>query len=67
MSHTAGAGDVDAGRAWRMVRRPSDMNEYAQQIREYRNQDKGKAYGKVFVKGMWRCTSEKVPYLCVCA
>jgi hypothetical protein len=34
-----------------MVRRPSDMNEYAQQIREYRNQEKGKAYGKVFVKG----------------
>ncbi|KAH6914354.1 hypothetical protein BKA70DRAFT_1558314 [Coprinopsis sp. MPI-PUGE-AT-0042] len=50
VSHTNGAGDVDAGRAWRMVRRPSDMNEYAQQIREYRNQEKGKAYGKVFVK-----------------
>jgi len=27
------------------------QNEYAKQIREYRAQDKGKAYGKVFVKG----------------
>ena len=27
-------------------------NEYAKEIREYRNQDKGKAYGKVFVKGI---------------
>ena len=25
VSHMAGAGDLDAGRAWRMVRRPSDM------------------------------------------
>ncbi|KAF9567977.1 hypothetical protein CPC08DRAFT_655423 [Agrocybe pediades] len=50
VSHMAGPGDVDSGRAWRMVRRPSDMNEYAKQIKEYRAQDKGKAYGKVFVK-----------------
>ncbi|KAF8160762.1 hypothetical protein B0H34DRAFT_697981 [Crassisporium funariophilum] len=50
ISHMAGPGDVDAGRAWRTVRRPSDMNEYAKQIKEYRSQDKGKAYGKVFVK-----------------
>ncbi|KDR75165.1 hypothetical protein GALMADRAFT_69760 [Galerina marginata CBS 339.88] len=50
ISHMAGPGDVDSGRAWRTVRRPSDMNEYAKQIREYRAQDKGKAYGKVFVK-----------------
>ncbi|KAG2016127.1 hypothetical protein CC2G_009328 [Coprinopsis cinerea AmutBmut pab1-1] len=50
VSHNSAAGDVDAGRAWRTVRRPSDMNEYAKQIREYRAQDKGKAYGKVFVK-----------------
>lgn len=27
------------------------QNEYAKQIKEYRAQDKGKAYGKVFVKG----------------
>ena len=68
ISHMAGPGDVNSGRAWRTVRRPSDMvffvpsswpehalmsvqNEYAKQIREYRAQDKGKAYGKVFVKG----------------
>ncbi|TFK23955.1 hypothetical protein FA15DRAFT_620133 [Coprinopsis marcescibilis] len=50
VSHMAGAGDLDNGRAWRIVRRPSDMNEYAKQIRDYRAQDKGKAYGKVFVK-----------------
>ncbi|PPQ98778.1 hypothetical protein CVT24_003336 [Panaeolus cyanescens] len=50
VSHSNGAGDLNAGRAWRAVRRPSDMNEYAKQIREYRAQDKGKAYGKVFVK-----------------
>ncbi|KAH9485096.1 Septin ring organizing protein mid2 [Psilocybe cubensis] len=50
VSHMAGPGDVDTGRAWRTVRRPSDMNEYAKQIKEYRAQDKGKAYGKVFVK-----------------
>jgi hypothetical protein len=27
------------------------QNEYAKQIKEYRAQEKGKAYGKVFVKG----------------
>lgn len=25
ISHMAGAGDVDAGKAWKTVRRPSDM------------------------------------------
>ncbi|TFK44352.1 hypothetical protein BDQ12DRAFT_672830 [Crucibulum laeve] len=51
ISHMAGPGDVDAGKAWRTVRRPSDMNEYAKQIKEYRaQQNPGKAYGKVFVK-----------------
>ncbi|KIK61198.1 hypothetical protein GYMLUDRAFT_225414 [Collybiopsis luxurians FD-317 M1] len=51
VSHMAGPGDVNAGKAWRTVRRPSDMNEYAKQIREFREQEKpGKAYGKVFVK-----------------
>lgn len=70
----AGPGDVNAGKAWRTVRRPSDMvcrflitiwvlansrnsfffqNEYSKQIKEFRAQEKpGKAYGKVFVKGM---------------
>ncbi|KIO13807.1 hypothetical protein M404DRAFT_992041 [Pisolithus tinctorius Marx 270] len=51
VSHIALAGDVNGGKAWRTVRRPSDMNEYAKQIREYRSQEKpGKAHGKVFVR-----------------
>ncbi|THU85048.1 hypothetical protein K435DRAFT_732682 [Dendrothele bispora CBS 962.96] len=50
VSHLAGPGDVNTGKAWRTVRRPSDMNEYSKQIKEYRAQDKSKAYGKVFVK-----------------
>ncbi|KNZ72752.1 Bud site selection protein BUD4 [Termitomyces sp. J132] len=51
VSHMAGPGDVNVGKAWRPVRRPSDMNEYSKQIKEYRAQEKlGKAYGKVFVK-----------------
>ncbi|KAJ7496992.1 hypothetical protein FB451DRAFT_1120099 [Mycena latifolia] len=51
ISHMEGAGDVDAGKAWKTVRRPSDMNEYSKQIKEYRaQQNPGKAYGKVFVK-----------------
>ncbi|KAF8635247.1 hypothetical protein AX17_004020 [Amanita inopinata Kibby_2008] len=53
VSHMSGPGDVNAGKAWRTVRRPSDMNEYSKQIKEYRAQEKpGKAYGKVFVKVM---------------
>ncbi|EIN06714.1 hypothetical protein PUNSTDRAFT_136551 [Punctularia strigosozonata HHB-11173 SS5] len=44
------AGSASNGRAWRTVRRPSDMNEYAKQIKEYRAQQGGKAHGKVFVK-----------------
>ncbi|KAG7098501.1 hypothetical protein E1B28_000445 [Marasmius oreades] len=51
ISHMAGPGDVNVGKAWRAIRRPSDMNEYSKQIKEYRaNQNPGKAYGKVFVK-----------------
>ncbi|KAG6860439.1 hypothetical protein C0995_011123 [Termitomyces sp. Mi166 len=51
ISHMTGPGDVNVGKAWRPVRRPSDMNEYSKQIKEYRAQEKsGKAYGKVFVK-----------------
>lgn len=65
----AGPGDVNPGKAWRTVRRPSDMvcaisfslnnndihqNEFSKQIREYREQEKtAKAYGKIFVKGMF--------------
>ncbi|KAJ6497737.1 hypothetical protein C8R45DRAFT_1211571 [Mycena sanguinolenta] len=51
ISHMNGAGDVNTGKAWKTVRRPSDMNEYSKQIKEYRaQQNPGKAYGKVFVK-----------------
>ncbi|KAF7375860.1 PH domain-containing protein [Mycena sanguinolenta] len=51
ISHMDGAGDVNTGKAWKTVRRPSDMNEYSKQIKEYRaQQNPGKAYGKVFVK-----------------
>ncbi|KZV67288.1 hypothetical protein PENSPDRAFT_635970 [Peniophora sp. CONT] len=45
--HTASAGDV----AWRPVRRPSDMNEHAAQIRAYRAMQKpDRGSGKVFVR-----------------
>ncbi|KAF5351942.1 hypothetical protein D9756_007598 [Leucocoprinus leucothites] len=51
VSHMPSAGDLETGRAWRTVRRPSDMNEYSRQIKEYRLQaNPAKAYGKVFVK-----------------
>ncbi|KAH8115290.1 hypothetical protein DFH11DRAFT_1854440 [Phellopilus nigrolimitatus] len=51
ISHMSQVGDVDGSKAWRTVRRPSDMNEYARQIKEYRAQEKpGKAHGRVFVK-----------------
>ncbi|KAJ6602137.1 hypothetical protein B0H10DRAFT_2167327 [Mycena sp. CBHHK59/15] len=51
ISHMAGPGDVDTGKAWKTVRRPSDMNEYSKQIKEFRaQQNPGKAYGKVFVR-----------------
>ncbi|KDQ13917.1 hypothetical protein BOTBODRAFT_44860 [Botryobasidium botryosum FD-172 SS1] len=51
VSHVSKAGDIDAGKAWRSVRRPSDMNEHSRQIKAYRAQAKpGKTHGKVFVK-----------------
>ncbi|KDQ55167.1 hypothetical protein JAAARDRAFT_181183 [Jaapia argillacea MUCL 33604] len=51
VSHVGAAGDVNTGRAWRTVRRPSDMNEYAKQIKAYRAQDaSAKLQGKVFVR-----------------
>ncbi|PWN40987.1 hypothetical protein IE81DRAFT_325080 [Ceraceosorus guamensis] len=38
------------GRAWRRLRRPSDMHEYAKEMREYRaSENPRKATGKVFV------------------
>ncbi|CCM00153.1 uncharacterized protein FIBRA_02181 [Fibroporia radiculosa] len=51
VSHLASAGDVDGGKAWKTVKRPSDMNEYAKQIRELRAQENsGKGHGKIFVR-----------------
>ncbi|KAG8690396.1 Bud site selection protein bud4 [Ceratobasidium sp. 394] len=51
VKHNRRAGDVDNGKAWRAVRRPSDMNEYSRQIKELRAQAGSvKAHGKVFVK-----------------
>ncbi|PWN54025.1 hypothetical protein IE53DRAFT_53865 [Violaceomyces palustris] len=50
VSHSSQAGDVDSGKAWRKLRRPSDMNEYAKEMREFReNENPKKACGKVFV------------------
>ncbi|KAH8828187.1 hypothetical protein DL96DRAFT_1602130 [Flagelloscypha sp. PMI_526] len=50
VKHLSGAGDVDTGKkSWKAVRRPSDMNEYAKQIRELRNGEK-RGHGKVFVR-----------------
>ncbi|CAO1631455.1 unnamed protein product [Parajaminaea phylloscopi] len=50
ISHSRQAGDVDAGKAWRKLRRPSDINEYADEMRAYRaNENPKKAAGKVFV------------------
>ncbi|TBU23853.1 hypothetical protein BD311DRAFT_703183 [Dichomitus squalens] len=44
-------GETNSGKAWRTIRRPSDMNEHAKQLKELREQQKnGKAHGKVFVK-----------------
>ncbi|KAG1891521.1 hypothetical protein F4604DRAFT_1990477 [Suillus subluteus] len=51
VSHMSLAGDLNGGKAWKAVRRPSDMNEYSKQIKEYRSMEKpGKAHGKVFVR-----------------
>ncbi|UZJ56068.1 hypothetical protein CBS101457_005388 [Exobasidium rhododendri] len=50
VTHNSKAGDVDSGKAWRRLRRPSDMNEYAKEMRDYReNENPKKAAGKVFV------------------
>ncbi|KAI0030016.1 hypothetical protein K488DRAFT_55155 [Vararia minispora EC-137] len=55
-------GDLDGGKAWRTVRRPSDINEYAKEIREYRAQEKpGKGHGKVFVRAVIGVRALKVP------
>ncbi|KAK0549861.1 Bud site selection protein bud4 [Tilletia horrida] len=47
---TTSAGDIDSGKAWRRLRRPSDMNEYAQELREIQSNNTGtKPLGKIFV------------------
>jgi hypothetical protein len=72
------AGDIDAGasRAWRQLRRPSDMvrpsfaregradvqNEHAAELRRLRSKEasSGKASGTVFVKGKLDRSVKKV-------
>lgn len=50
VSHSRQAGDVDAGKAWRKLRRPSDISEYADEMRAYRaNENPKRSAGKVFV------------------
>ena len=50
VSHVTSAGDLDTGKAWKRVRRPSDMNEYAKEMREFReNENPKRVSGKVFV------------------
>lgn len=50
VTHTAAAGDVDSGKAWKKLRRPSDINEYKKEMREIREGSNArKAAGKVFV------------------
>ncbi|CDU22310.1 uncharacterized protein SPSC_00940 [Sporisorium scitamineum] len=50
VTHSAAAGDVDSGKAWKKLRRPSDINEYKKEMREIREGSNArKAAGKVFV------------------
>ena len=50
VTHSAAAGDVDSGKAWRKLRRPSDINDYKKEMRELREgSNTRKASGKVFV------------------
>ncbi|KAG8730038.1 Bud site selection protein bud4 [Ceratobasidium sp. 423] len=44
------SGEVDNGKAWRTLRQPLDMNEYATEIQEIRVQPGSTKHGKVFVK-----------------
>ncbi|KAL7418687.1 Bud site selection protein bud4 [Cryptotrichosporon argae] len=52
VSHSRASGDIDRGRAWRTLRRPSDMNEHAAALRRMRGRQAsvGKSTGTVFVK-----------------
>lgn len=50
VTHSTAAGDVDSGKAWKKLRRPSDINEYKKEMREFREGSNArKAAGKVFV------------------
>ncbi|TIA90845.1 hypothetical protein E3P99_01399 [Wallemia hederae] len=51
INHSTKAGDIDSGKAWKVIRRPSDMNEYSQHLKEIRGKETfSEATGKVFVK-----------------
>ncbi|KAJ1025183.1 hypothetical protein NDA16_002688 [Ustilago loliicola] len=50
VTHSTAAGDVDSGKAWKKLRRPSDINEYKKEMHELREGSNArKASGKVFV------------------
>ena len=50
VTHSTAAGDVDSGKAWKKLRRPSDINDYKKEMRELREgANARKASGKVFV------------------
>ena len=46
------AGDVDKGRAWRQLRKASDINQYAKEIKAMKAKasNSSKAFGTIFVK-----------------
>ncbi|OCF40741.1 hypothetical protein I317_05436 [Kwoniella heveanensis CBS 569] len=52
VGHSRAGGDIDSGKAWRTLRRPSDMNEHAAEIRAMRARESyaGKTSGTIFVK-----------------
>lgn len=51
ISHSTKAGDIDSGKAWKVIKRPSDMNEYASHLKDIRGKEAfSEATGKVFVK-----------------
>nr|XP_019014530.1 uncharacterized protein I206_00612 [Kwoniella pini CBS 10737]OCF53311.1 hypothetical protein I206_00612 [Kwoniella pini CBS 10737] len=66
------AGDIDSGKAWKQLRRPSDMNEHAAEIRAMRAREStsGKASGTIFVKvlgieGLQIPVPDQTTYFCI--
>ncbi|WWC99204.1 hypothetical protein V866_006099 [Kwoniella sp. B9012] len=66
------AGDIDTGKAWKQLRRPSDMNEHAAEIRAMRAREStsGKASGTIFVKvlgveGLQIPVPDQPTYFCI--